>query len=73
LLGLFQSHRIDILEAEMEALRQLVDQTYIEEVVEEEQEIHIDPTLQCQLDMIAQMQTLTNTHIAQRLALQSCD
>ena len=72
LLGLFQWHRIGSLEAEMEALRQKVDQVVIEEVQQPVPEIQ-NPTLLCQQNKIAQLQTLLNKHIAQQEALRSCD
>ena len=57
----------------MEVLRQLVNPPAPLEQVVEESEDRSALILQCQENMIAQMQTLTNKHIAQRLALQSCD
>ena len=73
LLGLFQSHRIDNLEVEMEALRLLVNPPAAQVEVVEAPEDQIDETLQCQQNMIAQLQTLLNKHIAQQKARQLCD
>ena len=67
-LALFQWHRIGSLEAEMEALRQQVNQVVIEEVIDPEL-VDRSQTLLCQEYMIAQLQTLLNKHIAQQLSL----